>query len=89
MHMPVSESRPCQRAGSPLLTELLTLGQVPGARCGEPAVQEVVPARQVLDQEGKVLRTCLWDPVVIDKVCGREDRRSIHAAIVFQRWLCR
>jgi len=31
-------------------------------------VQEVVPERQVLDQEGKVLGTRLWDPVVINKV---------------------
>ena len=63
---------------------------MPGSRCWEPAVQEVVPSRQVLDQEGEVLGAGLWDPatsrmqncfssppVVIDEVCGGENGRSL------------
>ena len=38
------------------------LSKMPGPRAAKPTLQEVVPLREVPDQESKVLRARLWDP---------------------------
>ena len=43
---------------------------MPWPRAAKPTLQEVVPLREVPDQESKVLRACLWDPEEQAIICN-------------------
>ena len=46
------------------------LGKMPWPRAAKPTLQEVVPLREVSDQESKVLRARLWDSEEQANICN-------------------
>ena len=46
------------------------LGKMPWPGAAKPTLQELVPLRDVPDQESKVLRARLWDPEEQANICN-------------------